>query len=150
MRVIRSLETDSVRRQLNRKVELQTSAWVWVTMLPAALVPLERAVGLGHQRWAIENHGFNSLVKGWHADQVLKHDAAAIECFLLILFHAFLYLNLKPALLQGKSKDFWARAMAAETYSDLSPSGVPTPPALKFQPFLRPALARWRARFLDF
>ena len=132
LRVIRSLETYSVRRQLNHTDEPQTSDWVWVTTLPAAQVPVERAVGFGHQRWDIENHGFNELVEGWHADHVLKHDAAAIECFLLmtflalILFHAFLYLNVKPSLRQGKSKDFWARVMAAEIYQDFIPSG-PSP-----------------------
>ena len=131
VRVIRSLETYSIRRQLNRKDEPQISDWVWVTTLPAAQVPVERAVAFGHQRWDIENHGFNELVKGWHADHVLKHDSAAIECFLLmtflafILFHAFLYLNLKPALRQGKSKDFWARVMAAEIYKDFIPSAMP-------------------------
>ena len=78
----------------------------------------------------IENHGFNELVEGWHADHVWKHDAAAIECFLLmtflalILFHAFLYLNVKPSLRQGKSKDFWARVMAAEIYQDFIRSGL--------------------------
>ena len=130
VRVIRSLETYSIQRQLNRKDELQTSDWVWVTTLQAAQVPVERAVGFGHQRWDIENHGFNELVKGWHADHLLKHHPAAIECFLLmtflafILFHAFLYLNLKPALRQGKSKVFWARVMAAEIYTDFFPSAL--------------------------
>ncbi|HUX28672.1 MAG TPA: hypothetical protein VMV39_07785, partial [Terracidiphilus sp.] len=99
-----------------------------VTTLPSEQVPLPRAVGLGHQRWDIENHGFNELVQGWHADHVLKHDPAAIECFLLmtflafILFHAFLYLNVKPSLRQGKSKDFWARVMAAEIYQYFIPA----------------------------
>ena len=130
IRVIRSLETYSVRRQLDKKDEPQISDWMWVTTLPAAQVPVARAVGFGHQRWDIENHGFNELVKGWHADHVLKHDAAAIECFLLmtflafILFHAFLYLNLKPALRQGKSKDFWAKVMAAEIYQDFIPCAL--------------------------
>ena len=130
VRVIRSLETYSIRRQLDKNDEPQTSDWVWVTTLPAAQVPVARAVGLGHQRWDIENHGFNELVNGWHADHVLKHDAAAIECFLLmtflafIVFHAFLYLNLKPAFRQGKSKDFWAKVMAAEIYQDCIPSAL--------------------------
>src|ERR1035437_3794996 len=128
VRVIRSLETYSVRRQLDKKDEIQTSDWVWVTTLPSGQVPVERAVGFGHQRWDIENHGFNELVEGWHADHVLKHDAAAIECFLLmtflafILFHAFLYLNVKPSLRQGKSKEFWTRVMAAEIYRYFIPS----------------------------
>jgi hypothetical protein len=130
VRVIRSLETYSVRRQLTKKDELQSSDWVWVTTLPQAQASVGRAVGFGHQRWDIENHGFNELVQGWHADHVLKHDAAAIECFLLmvflafILFHAFLYLNLKPQLRKGKSKDFWARVMAAEIYKDFASSGT--------------------------
>ena len=130
VRVIRSLETYSVRRQLDKKDEPQTSDWVWVTTLPPAQVPVKRAVAFGHQRWDIENHGFNELVEGWHADHVLKHDTAAIECFLLmtflafILFHALLYLNVKPALRQGKSKQFWARVMAAEIYRDFIPSAL--------------------------
>ena len=74
VRVIRSLETYSVRRQLSKKDELQTSDWVWVTTLPSTQVSVARAVGFGHQRWDIENHGFNELVEGWHADHVLKHD----------------------------------------------------------------------------
>ena len=62
---------------------------------------------------------------------VLKHDTAAIECFLLMTFlafilcHAFLYLNVKPSFRQGKSKDFWARVMAAEIYQDFIPSSPP-------------------------
>jgi hypothetical protein len=125
IRVIRSLETYSIRRQLDKKDETQTSDWVWVTTLPSAQVPVERAVGLGHQRWDIENHTFNELVNGWHADHVFKHDPDAIESFLLmaflalILFHAFLYLNIKPQLRAGKSREFWARRMAADIYKDL-------------------------------
>jgi hypothetical protein len=130
VRVIRSLETYSVRRQLDKKDEPQSSDWVWVTTLPPAQVSVERAVGFGHQRWDIENHGFNELVTGWHADHVMKHNAAAIECFLLvtflafIFFHAFLYLNVKPQLREGKSKDFWARVMAAEIYKDFTAVGL--------------------------
>jgi hypothetical protein len=130
VRVIRSLETYSVRRQLDKKDEPQSSDWVWVTTLPPAQVSVERAVGFGHQRWDIENHGFNELVTGWHADHVMKHNAAAIECFLLvtflafIFFHAFLYLNVKPQLREGKSKDFWARVMAAEIYKDFAAVGL--------------------------
>jgi DDE family transposase len=130
VRVIRSLETYSVRRQLDKKDEIQTSDWVWATTLPQAQVPVERGVGIGHQRWDIENHNFNELVNGWHADHVFKHDAGAIESFLLmaflafILFHAFLYLNLKPQLREGRSKEFWAKLMTAEIYKDLLASAM--------------------------
>ena len=113
-----------------QKNEPKTSDWVWATTLPAAQVPVGRCVGFGHQRWDIENHGCNELVNGWHADHVLTHHPNAIECFLLItflahiLFHAFLYLNVKPPLREGKSKVFWARVMAAEIYIDLSPAAL--------------------------
>ena len=130
VRVIRSLETYSVRRQLDKRDAPQISDWVWATTLPATQVPVERCVGFGHQRWDIENHGFNELVNGWHAAHVMTHNPNAIECFLLItflahiLFHAFLYLNVKPALRKGKSKMFWARVMAAEIYIDFSPAAL--------------------------
>jgi hypothetical protein len=130
VRVIRSVETYSIRRQLDKRDETLTSDWVWATTLPSAQVSVGRAVGFGHQRWDIENHGFNELVEGWHADHVLKHDGTAIECFLLltflafILFHAFLYLNVKPALRMGKSKEFWARVMAAEIYKAFIPTAL--------------------------
>jgi len=131
VRVVRSLETYSVRRQLDHTDELPTSDWVWATTLPVGPVPTQRCVAFGHQRWDIENHGFNELVNGWHADHIYKHDPTAIECFLLtaflgfILFHAFLYRNVKPTLRAGKSKDFWARVMAAEIYQDLIPAAQP-------------------------
>ena len=131
VRVIRSLESYSIKRQLDGKDETLTSDWLWVTTLPSAQVPLERAIGFGHQRWDIEHHGFNELVNGWHADHVFKHDPAAIECFLLltflafIIYHAFFYLNLKPSLRRGKSKEFWARVMAAEIYQDWIPAAAP-------------------------
>ena len=130
IRVIRSLETRSVKRQLNQKRETLTSDWVWVTTLPSELVTVQRAVEFGHQRWDIENHGFNELVNGWHTDHVMKHDPNAIECFLLmaflalILYHAFIYLNLKPSLRAGKSKEYWAKLMAAEIYADLIPAAL--------------------------
>ena len=131
VRVIRSLETYSVRRQLDGKDELKTSDWIWVTTLPARPVSTERAVGFGHQRWDIENHGFNELVNGWHADHIFKHDPNAIECFLLIaflafnLFHAFFARNLKPQIRKGRTQVFWSRFMAAEIYAAINPALSP-------------------------
>ena len=97
IRVIRSLETYTVKRQIDKQDEQLTSDWVWATTLPKDQVPVARAAGFGHQRWDIENHGFNELVNAWKADHVFTHESNAIECFLLmtflafILFHAFLY-----------------------------------------------------------
>lgn len=131
VRVIRSLESYSIKRQRDGMRETLISDWVWVTTLPIAQFSTERAVGYGHQRWDIENHGFNELVTGWRADHVFRHDPTAIECFLLltflalIIYHAFFYLNLKPALRRGKSRVFWAKVMAAEIYKDWNRSVMP-------------------------
>jgi DDE family transposase len=131
VRVIRSQETRTVRRPLDGKDELLTSDWIWVTTLAAAAVPTERAVAFGHQRWDIENHGFNELVTGWHADHVYKHDPNAIECFLLLaflacnLFQAFFALNLKPQIRTGRTRAFWIRLMAAELHDGINPARSP-------------------------
>jgi Transposase DDE domain len=131
VRVIRSLETYSVKRQLDGKDEPETSDWIWVTTLPAQPVSTERAVAFGHQRWDIENHGFNELVKGWHADHVYRHDPNAIECFLLTaflacnLFHAFFALNLKPEIRKNRTQVFWRSFMAAEIYAGINPAISP-------------------------
>jgi len=124
LRVVRSQETHSVRRQDRGEMETQSSDWIWVTTLPAAVVPTASVVRWGHARWDIENHGFNELVNGWYADHVYKHEALAIEAFLLSiflaynLFHGWLARNLKPSRQRGKTQVFWARRMAAELYGD--------------------------------
>ncbi|MGB2626285.1 MAG: transposase [Candidatus Acidiferrum sp.] len=131
VRVIRSLETYTVRRQLDKQDDVQSSDWIWATTLSPARVPVDRVVHLGHQRWDIENYGFNELANEWHSDHVFKHDPDAIECFLLVaflaynIFHAFLARNVKPAARQGKTQIFWAKRIAADLYSDLPPAGIP-------------------------
>jgi hypothetical protein len=71
-----------------------------------------------------QNFGFNELVNGWEADHIYKHEAKAIEAFLLMaflacnIFHAFLTLNLKPQLRDTKPEKYWACLIAAELYRD--------------------------------
>jgi Transposase DDE domain len=101
-----------------------------VTTLSAAQVPVARVVHLGHQRWDIENYAFKELVNEWHSDHVFKHNAEAIECFLLVtflaynIFHAFLTLNIKRAARQAKTQVFWAKLIAAELYSEVTPASL--------------------------
>lgn len=131
VRVVRSQESWSVKRQITKQKAMLNSDWIWVTTLSSAQARTGQVVALGHQRWDIENHGFNELVNGWHADHVYRHEPNAIECFLLLaflaynIFHAFLALNLKPAIRRGKTELYWARQMAAQIHSDpgLSVSG---------------------------
>jgi hypothetical protein len=130
VRVVRSLESYAVCRQLDQREHPQSSDWIWVTTLSPTQVPVEQMVRLGHQRWDIENYGFQELANEWHSDHVFKHDPGAIECFLLVtflaynVFHAFLALNVKPAAQKGKTQIFWARLIAAELYSELTPVGM--------------------------
>lgn len=122
MRVVRSVETWRRRSQLDGELHEHQSDWVWLTTLGSRQVSTAQLVRLGHQRWDIENRGFNELVNGWHADHIYKHEPHAIETFLLTtflafnLYHAFVARNLKPSLRRGKPRVFWARVMAAELY----------------------------------
>ena len=122
VRVVRSLETWSVRRQLDQRESTQTSDWTWVTTLSTAQASTARAIGLGHQRWDIENYGFNQLVNHWQADHVFRHEPNAMECFLLIaflaynLFHAFWALSLKPQVKRGTTQSFWASLISTELH----------------------------------
>jgi len=132
VRVVRSLETYSIRRQLDGHKVVQTSDWLWVTTAPATQLFTHQVVRFGHQRWDIENYGFNELITGWDADHVFRHHPNAIECFLLVaflafnIFHAFLLLNLKPAVRAGRTTIFWAMRIAADLYADISTT--PRPP----------------------
>lgn len=104
VRVTRSLETTQVKRQLDGKVQEQSTEWVWVSTLPRALAASWPLVRMGHSRWSIENQGFNELCSRWHADHVYTHDGQAMLVLWLLLsaamnlFMAFYQRNLKPAI----------------------------------------------------
>ncbi len=76
--------------------------WIWVTDLPSEAVPARLIQQWGHDRWDLENRGFNELTTLWHMDHCFIHRPTAIEAVLLTLATAFLltYLfyerNLKP------------------------------------------------------
>jgi hypothetical protein len=122
-RVVRSEESWTVKRQLSKAATPQTASWVWLTTLSVAQARTEQVVRLAHLRWDIENHGFNELVNGWHADHVYRHQSGAVACFLLLaflaydLFHAFFALNLKPQLRRHRTMAFWVRLIAAEIHA---------------------------------
>jgi hypothetical protein len=101
---VRSLETYTVRRQLDKREEERTSDWLWVTTLPRPRASTQAVVNMGHDRWAIENQGVNELVNRWHAGCPYEHKPIALLVFLLFailclnVFLAFYHRNLKPAL----------------------------------------------------
>lgn len=104
VRVVRAEETRQLTKQRTGEIEEQTSEWLWVGTLTKFQATTRVMVQIGHDRWIIENQGFNEAVNHWHADHIYTHDAHAIEAFLLLLFlaynlfHAFWRRNLKPAL----------------------------------------------------
>ena len=122
VRVVRSIETTTIRRQINKKEEQKTSDWMWVTTLSQQRVCTKDLVNLGHGRWDIENKELNELVNDWYADHVYKHNPVAIEAFWLVimlaynLFHAFVNLNIKPEIRYKYSCLHWARIISAEIY----------------------------------
>jgi Transposase DDE domain len=133
-RVVRSEESWTVKPQLTKAVSLQTTSWVWLTTLSVAQARTEQIVRLAHLRWDIENHGFNELVNGWHADHVYRHQSRAVACFLLLaflaynIFHAFFALNLKPQLRHGRTMTFWVHLIAAEIHAVPRLSRTAAPP----------------------
>ena len=132
-RVVRSVERRQVRRQKTGKINFEVSEWVWVSTIPQAELSTEMFIKFGHDRWKIENNGFNELVNEWHADHLYRHDPAAMEAFWLltmlayILFHAFIERNLKTAFRSRHTKRHLAQMITAEIYSlvDLAASLPP-------------------------
>jgi hypothetical protein len=125
VRVLRTLETRKVRRQLDRQVETVRSEWVWVTTLTPLQAPAPAAVDIGHGRWTIENQGFNELVTRWHADHVYRHDPQAILFLWLLLqlavnlFAAFYRRNLKPTVRAAYDTLHISRQILADVFAQL-------------------------------
>ena len=120
VRVVRSLETKTCRRQKTGKTEQRVSDWLWVTTIPKEMLGTVAFVAAGHKRWDIENKAFNELVTYWHADHVYAHSRVAIEAFWLTtmlaynLFHAFINRNLKQFIRKMYTKAYIANAVSAE------------------------------------
>lgn len=126
VRVVRSRETRRIRRQLDGQVETPVSDWYWVTTLPQAQASAGAVVQMGHDRWSIENQGFNELVNQYHADHVYRHQPTAMLVFWLLtqlclnVFAAFFGRNLKPAARAAVSMLHVARLLLSELYLPLA------------------------------
>jgi hypothetical protein len=120
VRLVRSIETTTIRERKKKSAKReQISEWIWVTTIPSTEVPTTDIVLFGHERWRIENEGFNELSNQWHADHYFHHHPVSIMAFWLSLFiahavfHCFMR-NLKPAIRQGHTLIFWALCILAE------------------------------------
>jgi hypothetical protein len=133
VRVVRSMETTTVRRQLDKQEETLVSDWMWVTTLSSSRASTNAVVSLGHSRWDIENQGFNESANQWHSDHVYRHDPTAILAFWLLtmlvmnVFRAFYLRNLKPQCRCDSSMLHIVRRLAAELYQGLGRHVLPIP-----------------------
>jgi hypothetical protein len=118
VRVVRALET-ILRRNAKGETMSVTKEWVWVTTLSSGEAPTSQVILFGHERWRIENEGFNELCNAWHADHYFHHHPVSITAFWLMLFvahalfHCFLR-NLKPARRLDHSRLHWANQIRAD------------------------------------
>jgi hypothetical protein len=132
VRVVKTEERTLVRRQLTREEEEQTARWMWVTTLGRTRADTRAVVRLGHDRWSIENQGFNEAVNHWHMDHVYRHEPRAMMVILLLgmlagnVLHAFYRRNLKPALRQRYTLTHVTRLLAADLYETPRVLAVPT------------------------
>lgn len=123
LRVVKSIETFSVKRQRTGKMEETTSTWMWATTFSRSRLGTKDFVAVGHARWEIEERGFNAAVNHYHLDHVYRHDPAAMLTFFLLgmlamnLFEVFYRRNLKPALRDRYSRLDIARIAMAEIYA---------------------------------
>ncbi len=132
VRVVRSMEQRTIKRQKDGEGEPLVSEWFWVTSLPPLLASTKMIVRAGHGRWGIENQGFNELGNQWHGDHGYKYNAhALLACTLILfiaynLFHAFIERNLKPQVRAARSQKYWADLIAGEFNTAFHPYAKPT------------------------
>ncbi|MCP4591052.1 MAG: transposase [bacterium] len=125
VRVVRSVETTSVKRQLDKETHESVSTWSLVTSLSSMCAITATVIEFGHRRWAIENEGFNETVSRWHGDHVYKHDPTAMLTFWLFtilalnIFTAFFFRNLKPAYRRLHTRLHVAQCITSVIYDQL-------------------------------
>lgn len=86
---------------------------------------------LGHDRWKIENNGFNEMVNKWFADHVYKHEPVAMLNFWLLcmlaynIFHCFFFRNLKAIVRNRHTMLHVAREVQSVLYFRPAPAAHP-------------------------
>ena len=95
------------------------SHWYWATTMPTSLADGRVIFEFGHDRWKIENEGFNELVTSWHSRHIFHHHPNSILVLWLMLFmahavfHCFHARNLKPAVRRGHTVIFFSNMLGA-------------------------------------
>lgn len=86
----------------------------------ASLTSARIVFEFGHNRWRIENDGFNELVAHWHSRHVFHHHANSMLVLWLIMFithavfHCFMR-NLQPALRKAHTVIHHAASISASS-----------------------------------
>jgi hypothetical protein len=132
IRVVRTRETKKpFRRHLDGEFQQPPiTSWTWVTTLSPMRARTHAVVEIGHNRWNIENNGFNESVNHYFSDHVYKHEPTAMLNFWLLcmmafnIFHCFYLRNLKPVIRKRFTMLHISRELQAELYC----SPVQNPP----------------------
>jgi hypothetical protein len=106
LRVVHTVETTRRRQRIAGQWQYaeETSSWFWATTLSQRQFSTPEVCRAGHDRWDVENDGFNTLTTHFGLDHCYKHAPLAIVNFTLTLFLAYVLLqcfwrrNLKPAM----------------------------------------------------
>jgi hypothetical protein len=97
--------------------------WYWATTMPASFSPARVVYDFGHDRWHIENDGFNELASHWHSGHVFHHNINSMLVLWLSLcmahcaFHCMLR-NIQPVLRRAHTAIHFAQLIAADLYQD--------------------------------
>ncbi len=126
VRVVWSHEKTIRRERIAGEWETKevVSDWLWATTMEQALAPAEIIAALGHDRWTIENQGFNELVTHWHANHYYHHHSKSIVVLWLMLFmahaafHCFHRRNLSPEWRKAHIAIHIAKLFAASLRGD--------------------------------
>lgn len=67
LRVVRSEETLTQNHYRQRQLQAETTLheWLWITTLDPQAFPAPLVRRLGHNRWKVENNGWNDLTQNW-------------------------------------------------------------------------------------
>lgn len=125
LRVVHAHETGIRRERIAGKtVETPIDThWYWATTMPSSLNSSRVVFEFGHNRWRIENEGFNELVTRWHSSHVFHHHANSMLVLWLVLFsahavfHCFMR-NLQSVLRKAHTVIHFATRITADLLAD--------------------------------
>ncbi len=81
-----------------RQSEAKSSHWRWLTTGRLDGVPGKVIWQIGHRRWGVENHAFNELTQYYDLEHCVRHEAVAMEVWLLIRVLGFILFELYAKL----------------------------------------------------